>query len=84
MRAVYVGEVAVSMVRNLLHLRVLEVTGPETEHRQEGPFIPALFDQADHLGVTRRSDVEVAVARQDHTVVAAVHVMSPRHVVRQP
>jgi hypothetical protein len=72
------------MVRDLLHLRILEVTSPETEHRQEGLFIPALFDQADHLGVTRRSHLEVAVAHQDHTVVSAVHVMSPRHVVRQP
>ncbi len=66
-----VGVVAVPLVGQLLHRRVVEVARAEAEHGEKDAAAPLLLDQADQLGVARHADVEVAVGGEDDAVRAA-------------
>jgi hypothetical protein len=61
LQVVDVGVVAVSLVGELLPLRVLHVPGPEAEYREERPLLAPPLDQLDQLRFAQDADVEVAV-----------------------
>ena len=79
-----VVEVAVAVVGDLLHLRVLQIAGSEAQHGQEDARVALLLDQAHHLGVAGCAHVEVAVGRQHDPIVAAVDEVLACSLVSQP
>ena len=76
-----VGVVAVALVGQHLHLRVLDVAGAEAEDGEEDAVLALRFDELFELAVARRADVEVAVGGEDDAVVAAVDEVLFRDVV---
>ena len=73
--------VAVALVGQLLHRRVLEVADAEAEHGQEHAAGALLFDQPHELVLAGGADVEVAVGREDHAIDAAADEVLARDLV---
>ena len=63
--------VAVPLVGQLLHHRVVEVARADAEHREEDSALALLLDESDERLVARHADVEVAVGREYDAVRAA-------------
>ena len=59
---------AVAVVGQLLHRRVLEVAHAEAEHGQEDAALALLLDQAHQLGLAGDADVEIAVGAEDDAI----------------
>ncbi len=71
LHTIYVGIVAVSLVRQRFHLIVFDIIRPETKHRQENPGLFFLGNQFLQLLLGGHADIQVAVRRQNHAIVAA-------------
>ena len=60
-QAVDVRVVPVAVISELLHLRVLQIAGPEAEDAEVDARLALPLDQLDELAAARHPDVEVAV-----------------------
>ena len=77
LQRVEVRVVAVALVGEHLHGRVLQVPFADAEHRQEHAALPFLARSVEQLVVAGHADVEVAVGGEDHAVDAvAIEVLA--------
>ena len=72
-QAVDVGGVAVAVLGEALHERVVVVAHAEPEHGEEHPALALAGDEALELVRIGDPDVEVTVRREDHPVDPALH-----------
>ena len=82
-QGIQVRIVAVTLIGELLHRRVLEIAGADAQDRQEDAALSLALDQTNQLVLAGHADVEVAVGGQDDTVDSPSNVLLARRLIRQ-
>ena len=76
-----VGVIPITVIGDLLHRRVLEISRTETQDREKDTALTLGFDQAYQGPLARNPDIEVTVGRQYHPVRSTLDEVPGRHIV---
>ncbi len=79
-----IGSVAVALLRQLLHQRVVVVAHAEAEAGKRDPTLPLARDKVFQLVRIGDPNVEVAVRRQDHAIDAVLLEVRARQLIGLP
>src|SRR5262249_30326079 len=75
---------AVAVVCEFLHLRILQVAGAEPEYAQEHARLTLLLDESDEFIVAAHTDIEVAISREDHSIIRVLGEARAGLLIREP
>src|SRR5262245_22965150 len=75
--------IAIAFVRDSLQPRILQVPHPEAKHCEERATLSLLFYKPLEISLTRYTNVEVTIARENDAVVTRCHVEMLRDRVGQ-